>query len=54
MKKLRFCTNCNEYTLELNCSVCNMKSISKYPPKFSPQDKYGKYRRILKKQRSGE
>jgi rRNA maturation protein Nop10 len=31
-----------------------MKSISKYPPKFSPQDKYGIYRRKLKKQRAGE
>jgi rRNA maturation protein Nop10 len=31
-----------------------MKSISKYPPKFSPQDKYGIYRRILKKQSSGD
>jgi H/ACA ribonucleoprotein complex subunit 3 len=24
-----------------------------YPPKYSPEDKYGKYRRILKKQVKG-
>jgi H/ACA ribonucleoprotein complex subunit 3 len=50
MKNLRFCNNCKEYTLELVCKKCKNKSISKYPPRFSPEDRYGKYRRILKRQ----
>jgi H/ACA ribonucleoprotein complex subunit 3 len=50
MKNLRFCNKCKEYTLELICKKCNNKSISKYPPRFSPEDRYGKYRRILKRQ----
>ncbi len=54
MKNLRFCSKCNEYTLELICKRCKSKSISKYPPRFSPQDRYGNYRRKLKKQSLGE
>ena len=31
------------------CNKCNVKTITVKPPRFSPEDKYGKYRRILKK-----
>ena len=54
MKNLRFCSKCREYTLEIICNKCKNKSISKYPPRFSPQDRYGEYRRKLKKQNMGE
>ena len=53
MSNLRYCKNCKEYTLEDICMKCNKKTISKYPPRFSPQDRYGKYRRELKKQEKG-
>jgi len=49
MSHLLYCKKCNEYTLDENCPVCNEKTISKNPPRFSPQDPYGKYRRKLKK-----
>lgn len=29
---------------------CDKKTISPKPAKYSPEDKYGKYRRIAKKQ----
>ena len=54
MKNLRFCKNCKEYTLNDICINCKNKSILKYPPRFSPQDRYGKYRRILKMEKLGE
>ncbi len=39
------CPKCGEYTLqETHC----VKTMSAHPPKFSADDKYGKYRRALK------
>jgi H/ACA ribonucleoprotein complex subunit 3 len=49
MSKILYCENCKDYTLDEKCHRCNNKSISKNPPRFSPQDYYGKYRRELKK-----
>lgn len=49
MSDLRYCKNCNEYTLDDLCNKCRQKTISKNPPRFSPQDHYGVYRRKLKK-----
>jgi len=49
MSKIFYCENCKDYTLDEKCHRCNNKSISKNPPRFSPQDYYGKYRRELKK-----
>jgi H/ACA ribonucleoprotein complex subunit 3 len=45
--KLRKCLNCNEYTFKEICPKCNKETINPAPPKFSPLDKYGKYRRKL-------
>ena len=41
---LRRCNNCNRYTLKEVCSVCNAKTVLAQPPKFSPDDKYIRYR----------
>jgi len=49
MSELYFCASCKTYTLELICSKCKQKTINNRPPRFSPQDPYGKYRRELKK-----
>ena len=49
-----YCKNCKIYTLDKTCSKCKEKTISKNPPRFSPQDHYGKYRRKLKKLQNGE
>jgi H/ACA ribonucleoprotein complex subunit 3 len=53
MSNLLYCKKCNEYTLEKICKKCKQKTISKNPPRFSPQDRYGKYRRELKKLEKG-
>ncbi|MEM0128391.1 MAG: nucleolar RNA-binding Nop10p family protein [Thermoplasmatales archaeon] len=34
--------------MQSTCPVCGSKTVSSLPPRFSPQDKFGKYRmRIL-------
>ena len=45
MKLLMKCNKCGSYTLRETCKTCGTKTIRPMPPKFSPQDKYGKYRR---------
>ncbi|MGQ4890908.1 MAG: RNA-protein complex protein Nop10 [Candidatus Njordarchaeia archaeon] len=51
---LRKCPKCNRYTLKSDvCPVCGTPVVSAHPPKFSPIDKYGEYRRRLKKQIQG-
>jgi H/ACA ribonucleoprotein complex subunit 3 len=47
--KLKKCTVCGRYTLKDFC-VCGGKAESVKPPRFSPVDKYGEYRRRLKKE----
>jgi H/ACA ribonucleoprotein complex subunit 3 len=50
MSNLMYCKNCKIYTLDSICSECKKSTVSKNPPRFSPQDRLGKYRRELKKQ----
>ena len=49
MKHILKCKKCGEYGLRENC-LCGGKKVSPAPPKYSPDDKYGKYRREYKKQ----
>ncbi|MDF1537832.1 MAG: RNA-protein complex protein Nop10 [Candidatus Thorarchaeota archaeon] len=47
------CSKCNTYTLsEKGCPKCGSDVSSPSPPRYSPQDKYGKYRREAKKKSS--
>lgn len=46
---MRVCKNCKTYTLKEICPKCSEKTANPHPPSFSPQDKYGKYRRIAEK-----
>jgi rRNA maturation protein Nop10 len=32
----------------MDTECCGTKTISRIPPKYSPEDKYGKYRREVK------
>ena len=48
--KMNKCPECGIYTLKDACPKCNGQLKVIYPPKFSVEDKYGKYRRILKKE----
>lgn len=54
MTKILKCPKCNEYTLKLKCPKCKIKTKNPKPPKYSPEDRYGKWRRIQKKKMEGE
>jgi len=43
------CPSCKSYSLSEACS-CGRKRVSPKPAKYSPEDKYGKYRRMAKEQ----
>ncbi len=43
------CTKCHIYTLEKNCPKCKAKTENPKPAKYSVEDKFGKYRRMAKK-----
>ncbi len=49
MISIRKCPSCGIYTLRDSCPICGEKTIEPIPPKFSPEDKYGKYRREMKR-----
>jgi len=44
------CSECGNYTLKIVCDKCYGKCYEAKPPKYSQEDRYGKYRRIAKKQ----
>ena len=46
--QIRKCKKCGDYTLKDKCKKCGDFSISVHPAKFSPDDKYLKYRIIGK------
>jgi len=43
------CIKCGKYSLHEACS-CGGKAVMVRPPKYSPDDPYGKYRRKAKEQ----
>ncbi|MCW4046037.1 MAG: RNA-protein complex protein Nop10 [Candidatus Bathyarchaeota archaeon] len=48
---LRKCQKCGSYTLRTDqCPHCGGTVRTPHPPKFSPDDKYLKYRMALKKE----
>ena len=48
--KMHKCKSCNIYTLKDTCPKCGGAINVIYPPKYSIEDKYGKYRRKLKEE----
>lgn len=46
---LRVCDACGKYTMAPACPACSAATREPGPPKFSPEDKYGVYRRRLKR-----
>ena len=42
--QLRRCSKCNHYSLKEKCALCNEETVSAHPAKFSPDDKYMRYR----------
>jgi H/ACA ribonucleoprotein complex subunit 3 len=49
MRRILRCSACNVYTMK-DLHDCGSKSILPVPAKWSPEDKYGKYRREVKKE----
>lgn len=47
MKHILKCTACGSYTLKEVCA-CGAKTATPKPAKFSPDDRYGNYRRQAK------
>ncbi|MCU7497525.1 MAG: RNA-protein complex protein Nop10 [Ignavibacteria bacterium] len=48
-QKIRKCKNCGRYTLREKCPICGGETFPTHPARFSPQDPYGRYRRLAKK-----
>jgi len=41
---LRRCGACGRYTLAAGCPACGDETASAHPAKFSPDDRYARYR----------
>ena len=46
--RLKKCVACGTYTMKDACPKCGASAKSPMPPSFSPEDRYGKYRRMAK------
>ncbi|MFQ6060716.1 MAG: RNA-protein complex protein Nop10 [Thermoplasmata archaeon] len=46
---IRRCKSCEKYTLKDLCPSCGGRTRMAIPPRYSPEDRYGEYRRKLKK-----
>ena len=52
MSNILYCDSCKKYTLEETCPNCHSKTNTVKPAKFSIDDKWGKWRRIYKKEQT--
>ena len=50
---MMYCPSCDIYTLEDRCPKCGKKTVVAHPPRFSPEDRYGEYRRKAKLKQMG-
>jgi H/ACA ribonucleoprotein complex subunit 3 len=41
---IRKCPACSIYTLKQECPRCSSVTVDPHPPKYSPDDKYVRYR----------
>jgi H/ACA ribonucleoprotein complex subunit 3 len=46
--RIRRCPDDLSYTLKPVCPVCGAATKTPHPASFSPEDRYGKYRRIAR------
>jgi H/ACA ribonucleoprotein complex subunit 3 len=47
------CVGCGHYSLKNSCPLCSEKTVRVGPARFSPQDRYGRYRRLLREEVEG-
>ncbi len=50
MRHILKCKSCKVYTMNKECPKCGQETVKPVPPKYSPADKYGRYRRKVKLQ----
>ena len=43
--RLRICSECGRYTLSPKCGLCGRATFCPVPPRYSPEDRMGEYRR---------
>ncbi|MFH1054604.1 MAG: RNA-protein complex protein Nop10 [Candidatus Altiarchaeota archaeon] len=48
--KILKCVECGLYTLKETCAKCNGRTKHVEPARYSPQDPYGRYRRMMKEE----
>lgn len=46
---IRKCRICRIYTMREICPSCGKRTAMALPPRYSPDDRFGKYRRMLKR-----
>jgi H/ACA ribonucleoprotein complex subunit 3 len=46
--RMKRCPECGGYTLKDTCVKCNVASGKVGPARYSPEDPYGRYRRLMK------
>ncbi len=49
MKHILKCSKCGNYTMKDVCGKCGANAVNPHPAKYSIEDKYGNYRRKMKK-----
>jgi len=47
--KMKKCKECFVYTFKEKCPKCGKRTSDPSPSSYSPEDKYGKYRRMEKR-----
>ena len=48
------CAECGRYTMAEKCPSCGGKTITVHPARYSPDDKYARYRSPMAYQRPGQ
>lgn len=51
---MRCCKGCGRYTLLGTCALCGSETFCPVPPRYSPEDRMGDYRRKAILQEYGE
>lgn len=52
--EIRKCTKCERYTLDTKCPICSSDTVCSVPVRYSPDDRYGEYRRTSIREEYGE
>lgn len=52
--EIRVCRVCHGFTMSATCGKCDVPTAMAHPAKFSPDDRYGKYRRKSIEEEYGE